>query len=185
MSKKGINTTSDYIDFDRALNKAKALLSDKKTEKIGLYILVSIHTGLRTGDVLSLTWEQLRNDVLIIKEQKTGKDRKMRLHNNIVLAVSKFPNHSGHIFISQKGGIYTRQQINRKLKDVFSIESNKHNISTHSLRKTFGRRVYEHSGETESALMYLSEMFNHTSLSITRKYLGIRQEELDEIYLSI
>ena len=56
------------------------------------------------------------------------------------------------------------------------------NISTHSMRKSFGRRVYESCGESEKALNYLSELFNHSSISITRKYLGIRQEELNNIY---
>lgn len=185
MSKKGENTTADYINFDTALNKAKELLKDKKTDKVGLYILVSIYTGLRTGDVLSLTWDHLKADEIVIREQKTNKARKVKIHNNITVAVSKFPNHSGNVFISQKGSVFTRQQINRKLKDIFALESKTGNISTHSLRKTFGRRVYDKTGQTESALLYLSEMFNHTSLAITRKYLGIRQEELDDIYLSI
>jgi len=33
--------------------------------------------------------------------------------------------------------------------------------------------------------MKLSELFNHSTLSITRKYLGLRQEELNEVYLSL
>ncbi len=50
------------------------------------------------------------------------------------------------------------------------------------MRKSFGRKVYESCGESEKALNYLSELFNHTSLSVTRRYLGIRQEELNNIY---
>ena len=58
-------------------------------------------------------------------------------------------------------------------------------LSSHSLRKSFGRQCYEKNNESEKALMYLSEMFNHTSPSITRKYLGIRQEELNNIYMTL
>ncbi|KFC58769.1 hypothetical protein FEM08_25020 [Flavobacterium gilvum] len=32
-------------------------------------------------------------------------------------------------------------------------------------------------------MLYLSKLFNHSSLAITKKYLGIRQEDLDDIYL--
>ena len=59
-------------------------------------------------------------------------------------------------------------------------------LSTHSLRKTFGRKVVESAGEnSEMALIKLSELFNHTSPQITRRYLGLRQEELMEVYNSL
>ena len=34
-------------------------------------------------------------------------------------------------------------------------------------------------------LHQLSEMFNYSSISITRKYLGIKQEQYDNIYLNL
>lgn len=186
MSIKGTQTKADYINFDTATRKGKELLKEEKTELIGLYILVSINTGLRTGDVLKLTWEQLRGDMLNIYEGKTKKPRTIALNDEIKNAVNKVDRgNSGLVFISQKNTVYSRQQINRKLKDVFSVEAKKHNISTHSLRKSFGRRVYENHHESEKALVYLNELFNHTSIAITRRYLGIRQEELNDIYRNL
>ena len=56
-------------------------------------------------------------------------------------------------------------------------------FSTHTLRKTFGRKVFESAGEqAEMALVRLMELFNHSSVSITKRYLGIRQKELLETY---
>ena len=56
-------------------------------------------------------------------------------------------------------------------------------FSTHSMRKTFGRKVYESAGtDAAMALMKLSELFNHSSPKITKIYLGIRQEELLQTY---
>lgn len=186
MSKKGELTKADYINFDTALNTGKKLLDDKKTEKIGLYIIVSIFSGLRTGDVRSLTWEQLRAPNITLEEQKTKKKRTIQWNKEVTCAVNKVDTgKSGLVFISQKGSVYTPQQINRKLKIVFSSLSKRHNISTHSLRKTFGRRVYEVGNESEKALMYLSEMFNHTSINVTRIYLGLKQEEFNDIYMSL
>ena len=40
---------------------------------LGFYIIVSIYTGLRSGDVKQLTFENLGRDMLILKEQKTIK----------------------------------------------------------------------------------------------------------------
>ena len=58
-------------------------------------------------------------------------------------------------------------------------------ISTHSLQKAFGRRVWENNNESEKALLYLSDSFNHTSIAITRNYLGLRKEELNDIYMNL
>lgn len=57
------------------------------------------------------------------------------------------------------------------------------NFSCHPLRKTFGRQVYTMSGENaELALVKLMELFNHSSVAITKRYLGLRQEEILEAY---
>lgn len=56
-------------------------------------------------------------------------------------------------------------------------------FSTHSLRKTFGRKVVEAAGSnSEMALIKLSELFNHADVMTTRRYLGLRTEELLETY---
>lgn len=56
-------------------------------------------------------------------------------------------------------------------------------FSTHSLRKTFGRQVVEMAGtDAEFALIKLSELFNHSDIKTTRRYLGLRSEELLETY---
>ena len=71
---------------------------------------------------------------------------------------------------------------------LFKETKKKYNLkiehfSTHSMRKTFGRKVYESSGEQANiALMKLSELFNHSNVSITKIYLGIREKELLETY---
>lgn len=187
MAKKNQNTTSDYIPFNTALVTGQKLLKNEKTKTIGLYIVVSINLGLRVSDVLNLTFEQLRGDEIEINETKTGKRRVMAINDNIKEALTKFDeSYTGVAFKSQKNSVYSKQQINRKLKEIFDKEIKKGlHISSHSLRKSFGRHVYSINNESENALIKLSELFNHTSLGITRKYLGLRQEELNDIYLSL
>ena len=184
MSKKDTYTKADYINFDTATNKALKLLTTKN-KNLGLYIIVSINTGLRASDVLDLTFEQLRGDLIDIIEKKTKKRRVIKVNENINSALRYFDGFEGLAFKSQKNSVFTVQQINRKLKALFTIESKSNNISTHSLRKTFGRRVYENNNESEKALMYLSELFSHSSIAVTRIYLGIRQEELNNIYINL
>ena len=57
------------------------------------------------------------------------------------------------------------------------------NFSCHSLRKTFGRQVYNmNDNNSELALVKLMELFNHSSVAITKRYLGLRQEEILQTY---
>ncbi len=54
---------------------------------------------------------------------------------------------------------------------------------THAMRKTFGRKVFESTDvNANMALMRLSELFNHSNVSVTKIYLGIREKELFETY---
>ena len=78
------------------------------------------------------------------------------------------------------------QYVNTKLKDIvkrYNIRGS--NISSHSLRKSFGRRVWEINNHSDKSLIILSEMFNHSNIAVTRKYLGIRQSEIFDVYKSL
>ena len=87
-------------------------------------------------------------------------------------------------FISRKKMVYSTQRINVLFKSIKSKYNLKiEHFSTHSMRKTFGRKVVEAAGEnSEFALIKLSELFNHADIQTTRRYLGLRTEELLETY---
>jgi site-specific recombinase XerD len=152
----------------------------KKNRKI-LLLLFAVVIGLS-----SLVYTNILVKRLQI-EEKQKIELRIEATKQLIKATGKLSrnNKSGLIFLSQKNAVISTQQLNRLLKIVFASLLPTHCISTHSLRKTFGRRVYENNGRTEDALNYLSEIFNHASLRETRKYLGIRQEELNEIYLNL
>lgn len=179
-------TKSDYLDFDKAMNSGLKLLKQPKKETIGLYIIVAINTGLRCSDILPLTFEQLKQDVITIVEKKTSKIKRIKINKNIHDAISKISeDKTGYVFKSQKGGVISIQQINRLIKEVFSSEAKKLSISTHSCRKAFGRKVFESNGESEKSLVMLMDLYNHSSLSMTKVYLGLRQEEMNNVYDSL
>ena len=90
-------------------------------------------------------------------------------------------------FLNRFGSVLTVQMVNRHFKLIkVKYQVKVKNFSTHSLRKTFGRRVVDMAGaDAEMALIKLSELYNHSSPQITRRYLGLRQEELGEVYDSL
>lgn len=87
-------------------------------------------------------------------------------------------------FLSHKKMVYSTQRINVLFKGINAKYHLKvEHFSTHTMRKTFGRKVFESAGENANmALMRLSELFNHSSPRITKIYLGIREKELVETF---
>lgn len=173
-------TGSIYIDFDKALNKGMKLIKSNENPSFGLLIVCGVNLGLRIDDLLRLRFEDLEGVGFTITEGKTKKKRSLVINDNIKQALKYFNSNIGHAFKSQKGTIYSTQHVNRLMKKHF-----KGKVSSHSLRKSFGRRVWVNDNESERSLIYLSELFNHSSSLTTRIYLGIRQEELDDIYLNL
>ena len=188
-----MNRTSDYIDYDKALNKGLSLLNDKKKCRIGFYIVFSINTGLRISDILKIRHKDLAEDKISIIEKKTKKQREITLNGVVKRAYIKLVSMLNEenerftevdfIFISQKGSVYMTQSINDILKSHFNTR--KLQVSSHSLRKSFARRVYQNLNESENALVLLSDIFSHSSIAITRRYLGIRQETISNVYLTL
>ena len=93
---------------------------------------------------------------------------------------------SQHCFISKKKQVFSTQRINVLLKDIrdkYNVKCK--NISCHSLRKTFGRAIFEkacENGQGEMALIKLQSVFGHSAPQITKIYLGIKQEEILQCY---
>jgi len=190
MALKFSNTTSDFLEWDTMLNLVRKLYNDKDY-KISLLVGCGCFFGLRISDLLSLTWEQLlQSDTLELVERKTGKKRIIKINAQLQKHIHacyneiKPINNNSPCFTSQKNCVYSIQRINVILKEVktkYNLKIN--NISSHSFRKSFGRAIYNNAGSnSEMALVKLSELFNHSDIKTTRKYLGLRQEELMEAY---
>ena len=190
MSLKYSTTTADYLVWSDAMNLIRKLAKDGNY-KMSLLIAIGCFTGLRISDILALRWNQILNvDEFTVIEKKTGKQRTLRLNPQLQKHIQECYEQikpigvKAPILVSQKGTIYTIQAINRILKDIKKKYRLKiKNFSCHSLRKTFGRQVYNMNSEnSELALIKLMELFNHSNVAITKRYLGLRQEEILETY---
>ena len=190
MSLKYSSTTADYLIWSDAMNLIRKLSRDGNY-KMSLLMAMGCFTGLRISDILALRWRQiLNNDEFCITEIKTGKQRTIRLNPQLQQHIRDCYEHispigiNAPILISQKGTVFTIQRINIILKEIREKYRLKiKNFSCHSLRKTFGRQVYNmNSDNAELALIKLMELFNHSSVSITKRYLGLRQEEILQTY---
>ena len=190
MSLKYSNTTADFLQWDEAMNLIRKLARDSNY-KMSLLIALGCFTGLRISDILALRWNQiLDTDEFTIIEHKTKKKRTIRVNLQLKKHIRDCYEHiqpvgiNAPILISQKGTVFSIQRINEVLKEIkrkYRLQIG--NFSCHSLRKTFGRQVYYMNNDnSELALVKLMELFNHSSVSITKRYLGLRQEELLNTY---
>ena len=193
MSLKFSNTTADYLSWEEMTNLVRTLYRDKNYT-LSLLIALGSFWGLRISDLRNLTWSDiLYKETIIIIEQKTGKRRmiavNLQLQRHIKDCYSALgqPALTQYCLTSRMGTVLTVQRINKIFKDLkrkYNLRIN--NFSTHSMRKTFGRKVVDMAGpNSEMALIKLSEIFGHSSIAITRRYLGLRQEEIQEAYNSL
>jgi len=193
MSLKYSNTTADYIHWDEMTNLVRRLANDGNY-KASLLIAIGSFWGIRISDILALRWKQILNvDEFTIQEKKTRKNRTIRINPQLKRHISECYENinpisiNSPILVSQKGTVFSVQRINVILKEIKAkYKVNVKNFSCHSLRKTFGREVYNKNSENaEMALVKLMELFNHSSISITKRYLGLRQEEIMQTYDSL
>ena len=190
MSAKFSTTTADHLEWNQAMNLIRNLYNDGNY-KISLLISLGCFFGLRISDILSLRWEQIYNlDEFTLIEKKTMKSRTIKINAQLKRHIEdcyqkiRPRTTKEFIFTSQKGSVYSIQRINVILKDLkvkYNLKIK--NFSSHSLRKAFGRTIFDRSAENaELAIVKLSQLFNHSNPAITRRYLGISQKELLDTY---
>ena len=190
--RRAVKGTSDALDYDDVMRIGNDLLWHSRQPQKGFYLILAVNTGLRVGDLMTLKHSDLigkrTGDKLIIVEQKTGKRREIDINEKTVTAYSYLLKRirvkpSNFIFLSQKNQVFATVSINRFLKDTFKGYAPV--VSSHSLRKAFGKRVYEMAGKNDHALIKLSQIFGHSKTEVTRRYLGISKEEIANIYLNL
>jgi integrase len=155
MSAKFSKTTADFLEWNQAMNLIRNLYNDGNY-KISLLISFGSFWGLRISDILSIKWDQLYGkDEFQLVEKKTQKVREIKINQQLKKHISdcyqQIKPKSLHefIFLSQKGSVYSIQRINVILKDLKSKYNLKiKNFSSHSLRKCFGREVFNRSGSS-------------------------------------
>lgn len=78
----------------------------------------------------------------------------------------RITNKNEKCFLSHKKVVYSTQRINVLFKEIKTKYHLKvEHFSTHTMRKTFGRKVFESAGENANmALMRLSELFNYSTI---------------------
>lgn len=133
-----------------------------------------LNTGLRMSDIVGLKVGDINKPEPIITEKKTGKKKRLFLDGiqDVIQNYIKGMDDDDYLFPSRKGGHLSVNAV-YKLYTKIGRDLGRNDIGCHTLRKTYGRFYYLKTHDI-ATLMYL---FNHSSEKITKRYIGITDDE--------
>ena len=158
------------------------------------HVLVNlgVYTALRISDILKLRTNDVYDfkrksvkETISIKEKKTGKFKQVALHPEVIEALRVYFHHampnSPLIMNSVTFAPISRQHAYRIIDEAAKAVQIPHRVSCHSLRKTFGY----HSWQNGVSPVVLMAIFNHSSYEVTKRYLGVEQDDQNKAYRSL
>ena len=156
-------------------------------------IVLGACTALRISDLLALTWDQVYDErtgrlkpAIALIERKTGKPK--------TVALNKEARQALRLYRARKRGVFLFSNHRRNERPISRVHAWRivraaalavgavGKIACHSLRKTWGYHAWTQQKLSPVLIMHI---FNHSSFRITRRYLGIEQDELDQAYLGM
>lgn len=159
-----------------------------------LLIVLGLNTALRISDVLQLQWRDVYNferrsfyKHIYITEQKTHKKSQIFINKSCLQALKiykhfldsdKRAKEGAYLFEGKNQAQLSRYQAWRIVKRAAENCNIQGVTSPHSLRKTFGYMAWK-NGITPAMLM---NIYNHSSFEITKRYLGIVQDDRDKVF---
>ena len=159
------------------------------------YVLVvlGVYTALRISDLLRLRWDDVYDfehcrvrESVTITEKKTGKVKTFALNKDAIQAIKLLASKNarqGAFLIEnlQTKRAISRIQAYRLIRAAAEELQLQNRVSCHSLRKTFGYHAWK-NGVSPAVIM---EIYNHSSLAVTRRYLGVTQDDKNAVYLGL
>ncbi len=192
MNGRGSTMSMNVVEPIRSIKDIqtiKGLLANKPRD-LFLFV-IGINSGLRVGDLLTLTVGDLKGievgEKYRIRESKTGKMNYFVMNEEIfksfLMLMSKVEyDEDDFIFKSRRGDkAISLVQVGRLVKEWTKAINLKGNYGTRSLRKTFGyhqRITFGVSWEV------LAKRFNHSHPKVTMRYIGVDDKEVEETLMN-
>lgn len=177
-------------------DKKKILAIKKNLREEGNYrnyllFVMGINTALRISDLLSIKVGDVIDskgnikEYLHIKEKKTGRPAKIYLNETVKDSLNNYLDQSkgidpdSYLFKSERSSRALDRirawSLIQKWTDEAGLEGQRY--GTHTLRKTWGYQARKQGVTIEQ----ISEKLGHKSVAVTKRYIGINQEEINNI----
>lgn len=188
---------ASYMEWGE-FKRAVSTLIEHKEYRFSAIIAAGTYCALRISDLRDFTWKDFKTSDVTVSEEKREKVRTITIHptlKKILIRCQKALNAQDHepLCANKTGTPMSTQYINTQLKYLlikngFKVEGEKLNgkgISTHMFRKTLAREIWKRNDYSEQSIVLISKMLNHADVATTRIYLGITDDEIKQLYLSV
>ena len=160
----------------KEIEEMKEALFELGGKRDKFLFILGINTGLRVSDLVKLKVGKVRGKAYAdIVEKKTKKTRRLHLLaiQGDIVEYCTDKKDDDYLFASKKGGYISTTQAYRILVRAGDWLG-RSDIGSHSMRKTFGYHYYKKTKDVAT----LMEIFGHSTPKITKRYIGIRDEEI-------
>lgn len=193
-----LNIFNQHIQTAIGFNKQIA-------ERDKMCFVIGINVGIRASDLCKLKWSfffdtdkdgnRIWKDHYKFQPKKQRKAHKfvtLKFNKAVQIAINnyleKYPveDLDRYVFFSRKGdGAISEASLWRIVKEVAKEAGIMQNVGSHTLRKTWGYRIWNAAEDKDRALVLLQFALSHSDTRTTMKYIGILQDDIDELYDSI
>ncbi|MGL5153214.1 MAG: tyrosine-type recombinase/integrase [Clostridium sp.] len=152
----------------------------RPNKQLAMTFMLQSNLGLRISDVMKLKPATFKNDKLEVVEKKTGKLQYRTINKNLKDLIYEYALENN--IKSDEYLIKVKVRAIQKQLDIIVKYLGLTHVSSHSFRKLFGVTVYN---QTNGNIELLKELFNHTDISTTQRYIRVSQKEIDSVSSSI
>lgn len=152
----------------------------RSNKQIALILSVQATIGFRINDILRMKLRDIRGSKISFIEQKT---KKLQYRQVNIEFIEMLQDYADDLDLGLNDYLFntTARNIQKILKRVTDYLGYNY-IGTHSFRKFYAVTAYKASGNN---LEMVRSLLNHSSVSITQRYINVDQEKIDEYSASV
>jgi len=144
-------------------------------------ILLAAMTGLRRGELINLTWQDidLAKGTILVRsslsyQTKGGKIRLVPMNSTVRTMLESMEKREGYLFPGDRGGKYNGDHLGRRFKSTIRRCGLNPKLHFHSLRHTFASLLVKEG----VSLYHVQRLLGHSSPRVTEIYSHLGSTEL-------